>query len=87
MAVGRIKFWKASRGWGAIVSDEVPADVWLHYSAFTDSPAVTYSADGIEVRREGEPVDELPAGTVIEFEWEPCVQDSFRFRATSARRL
>jgi CspA family cold shock protein len=28
-----VKFWKAEKGWGAIVLDDVDFDVWGHFSA------------------------------------------------------
>ena len=87
MAVGTIKFWKASRGWGAIVTNDAPGEVWLHFSAFSDTPQVTVESEGTEIFREGDPLGELAPGSRIEFESEPCEQDSFRFRATTARRL
>ena len=33
MTRGRVKFFKTEKGWGAITSAEVPADVWVHFSA------------------------------------------------------
>jgi len=29
---GRVKFFKADKGWGGIESDETPGDVWVHHS-------------------------------------------------------
>jgi CspA family cold shock protein len=31
--LGTVKFWKAEKGWGAIVLDDVDFDVWGHFSA------------------------------------------------------
>ena len=33
MLEGRVKFFKAEKGWGAIVCDSLPTDVWVHYSS------------------------------------------------------
>ena len=30
---GTVKFWKAEKGWGAIVLDDTGFDVWGHFSA------------------------------------------------------
>ena len=32
MAHGVVKFFKTEKGWGVIVSPEVPGDVWVHFS-------------------------------------------------------
>jgi CspA family cold shock protein len=29
---GRVKFFKAEKGWGGIESEETPGEVWFHYS-------------------------------------------------------
>ena len=29
---GRVKFFRPGKGWGGIVSDDVPADIWVHFS-------------------------------------------------------
>jgi CspA family cold shock protein len=29
---GRVKFFKAEKGWGGIESADTPADVWVHFS-------------------------------------------------------
>jgi CspA family cold shock protein len=29
---GRVKFFKAEKGWGGIESHDTPFDVWVHYS-------------------------------------------------------
>jgi CspA family cold shock protein len=29
---GRVKFFRAEKGWGGIESKETPGDVWVHYS-------------------------------------------------------
>ena len=31
-ATGTVKFWKGEKGWGAVVSDQVPADVFIHFA-------------------------------------------------------
>jgi cold shock protein len=70
MTRGRVKFFKAEKGWGAISSDQVPADIWVHFS---DIEMTGYRA--------------FTAGDIVEFEYEECRQDSFRFRATRARYI
>jgi cold shock protein len=30
---GRVKFFRADKGWGGIESGETPGDVWVHFSA------------------------------------------------------
>ncbi len=29
---GRVKFFRPEKGWGGIVSADVPGDVWVHFS-------------------------------------------------------
>ena len=29
---GIVKFFKADKGWGALVTPELPSDVWVHFS-------------------------------------------------------
>lgn len=67
-----MKFFKAEKGWGAIVSDELPPglDAFVHFSVI--------EADGFRVFDEGD---------VVDFDYVPAVQDSFRFLATRARRI
>ncbi|MFC7623413.1 cold-shock protein [Microlunatus sp. GCM10028923] len=72
MARGTVKFYKSDKGWGAISSAELPPGL----DAF-----VHYSAI------EAEGFRELHQGDEVDFDYEPAVQDSFRFVATRARRL
>lgn len=30
VAVGTVKFWNAEEGWGVLVSQDLPGDVWVH---------------------------------------------------------
>lgn len=47
--LGRVKFFKPEKGWGRIVSDDVPGDVWVHFSAIDMS--------GYKSLEEGQVVD------------------------------
>lgn len=71
MARGIVKFYLAERGWGAISSDELPSG----QDAF-----VHYSAI------EGSGYRSLDEGDVVDFDYEPAIQDSFRWVATRARK-
>jgi CspA family cold shock protein len=72
VARGVVKFFKETKGWGAISSGELPEgqDAWVHYSVIA--------------RDDRHP---LRAGDVVEFEFERARQDSFTFRATWAHRV
>lgn len=72
MATGVVKFYKAEKGWGAISSPELPDSL----DAFVHFSAI--EAEGYKAFEQGDQV---------EFDYEPAQQDSFRFRATRARRL
>jgi CspA family cold shock protein len=41
---GRVKFFKADKGWGGIESDEAPGDVWVHVSVIEMQGFRTLSA-------------------------------------------
>jgi CspA family cold shock protein len=45
---GRVKFWRPDKGWGGIESDEVPGDVWVHFSVI-DAPGFRELAAGDQV--------------------------------------
>ena len=32
LVLGIVKFFKADKGWGVLVSDKLPSDVWVHFS-------------------------------------------------------
>ena len=32
MVLGIVKFFKTDKGWGVLVSPELPSDVWVHFS-------------------------------------------------------
>jgi CspA family cold shock protein len=72
MARGKVKFFKAQKGWGAIASAELPPgqDAWVHFSAI-----------------EGDGYRALDEGDAVDFDFEPAIQDSFRFRVTRARKI
>ncbi|WP_152362218.1 cold-shock protein [Microlunatus speluncae] len=72
MAEGTVKFWKSEKGWGAIASPELPEGL----DAFAHFSAI-----------EAEGFRELTQGDRVEFDYEPAVQDSFRFVATRVRKL
>lgn len=67
---GRVRFWNADRGWGAISSDELPEgqDAFTHCSVL-----------------EGRGFRELQAGDLVEFEAVPARQDSFRWVTEQVR--
>ncbi|NWJ74278.1 cold shock domain-containing protein [Pseudonocardia sp. ICBG1122] len=72
MATGVVKFSKAEKGWGAISSPDLPDG----HDAFVHVSDI--DAEGYKTFEQGDR---------IEFDYEPARQDSFRFRATRARRL
>lgn len=72
LATGVVKFYKAEKGWGAISSPELPDGL----DAFVHFSAI--EAEGYKAFEQGDQV---------EFDYEPAQPDSFRSRATRARRL
>lgn len=72
MAHGTVKFFKPDKGYGAIMSADLPGglDAWVHFSAI--------EMDGYRC---------LAAGDLVEFDYEAIQQDSFRFVATQVRKL
>jgi CspA family cold shock protein len=72
MARGTVKFFNADKGYGAIVSADLPDgfDAWVHFSVI--------EMDGYRF---------LGAGDQVEFGYEAAQQDSFRFVATWVRKL
>lgn len=75
MAQGTVKFFKAERGWGEIASPELPegCDAFVHFSAIETADPAGYRA--------------FQEGDRVEFDFEQAQQDSFRYRATRARKL
>jgi cold shock protein len=67
MTRGTVKFYKADKGWGAISSPELPEG----FDAWVHFSAI--EMDGYRA---------LEPGSEVEFDYEPVIQDSFRFRAT-----
>lgn len=72
MARGVVKFFRAEKGWGAISSDELPPGMDVW---------VHFSAIA------GDGYKSLEAGDEVEFEYEAAQQDSFNYRATTARKI
>lgn len=71
VTVGIVKFFKAEKGWGAISSVDIPDG---------EDAFAHFSSTEIDGYRE------LEAGELVGFDYEPTVQDSFRWIATSVRR-
>jgi CspA family cold shock protein len=46
---GRVKFFRPEKGWGGIVSADVPGDVWVHFSVI--------EGDGYRELNDGEEVE------------------------------
>ena len=72
ISTGVVKFYKATKGWGAI-SDAAtaPWDIWFSFSHVVGD----FRSPPVE------------AGQRVEVEYERADQDSFRYRARSVRRL
>lgn len=67
---GRVKWFNAQKGIGAISCPETaPDDVWVHFSMI----------EGTDYRA-------LAEGEEVEMEYEPARQDSFNYRALRVRR-
>ena len=50
---GRVKFFRAEKGWGGIESSDTPADVWVHFSHIEGAGYRTLEAgDAVEFRWE-----------------------------------
>lgn len=71
MVFGMVKFFKSDKGWGAISSAALPTG----HDAFVHFSVI--EADGYRAFEVGDEVD---------FDFEPAIQDSFRFIATRARK-
>jgi CspA family cold shock protein len=72
MAKGVVKFYKSEKGWGAISSAELP-DGMDAWVGFMHIECNGYRS--------------LEAGDAVDFDYEAAQQDSFRYRATRARKL
>jgi cold shock protein len=72
VARGVVKFYKEEKGWGAISCADLPAGL----DAWVHFSAI--EADGYR---------SFEAGDQVDFDYEPARQDSFRFRATRARKI
>jgi CspA family cold shock protein len=72
MARGKVKFYKPDKGYGAIASPDLPDG----FDAWVHFSAI--EMDGFRF---------LDAGDLVEFDYEPAHQDSFRFVATRVRKL
>lgn len=67
---GTVKWWKREKGYGVVLTPE------------TAPKGIWVSFIHIE----GEGFRELVQGEAVDIEYEPAMQDSFRFRATRVRR-
>lgn len=76
MAEGIVKFYKTTKGWGAVSCAELPVgqDVFVHFSV-------------VEVEVEVDGYRELDPGDVVELDYEPGRQDGFSYVATRVLRL
>ena len=72
VARGVVKSYRDEKGWGGISSDELPPG----HDCWVHFSVI-----------EGDGYRTLQAGDVVEFEHEPAVQDSWRFRATRVTKL
>lgn len=70
MPRGIVKFFKSSKGWGAITSDELAdgQDAFVHFSVIESGGYRAW--DG---------------GDIVDFDYETARQDIFHFRAISLR--
>jgi CspA family cold shock protein len=71
MTEGVVKFYRPEKGWGAISSTELPEG----QDAFVHFSVI--EMPGYRLLEEGE---------IVDFDYKPVIQDSFRFLATSVRR-
>ena len=46
---GRVKFWRGEKGWGGVEGDDLPGDVWVHFSHV--------EMEGYTVLTPGQPVE------------------------------
>lgn len=72
MAFGTVRFFKVDKGWGAISSDDLPTGL----DAFVHFSAI-----------QSEGYRSFDAGDEVDFDFEPAIQDSFRFIATRAQKV
>jgi CspA family cold shock protein len=72
MTRGTVKFYKEDKGYGAIASPDLPDG----FDAWVHFSAI-----------EGDGYRSLEVGALVDFDYEPAQQDSFRFRATRVRKL
>ena len=70
--IGRVKFFRSDKGWGAIVTPSLPHDVWVHFSSI--------EGEGFRSLDEGDPVE-----FTYEDCWGR--QDSWHYRTTWCRRV
>ena len=45
--LGIVKFFKADKGWGVLVSAELPSDVWVHFSVIEMDGFRTFAAGDV----------------------------------------
>lgn len=72
MSHGTVKFFNPDKGWGAIASPELPDG----FDAWVHFSVI-----------EAEGFRSLEQGDDVEFDYEAARQDSFRYRATRARKV
>ena len=69
---GTVKYWREDKGYGVIASDATaPWDIWCHFGQIVDMPGFR----------------SFNAGDRVEVVYVRTDQESFRYRATSARRI
>ena len=69
---GRVKFYRQEKGWGGIVTPDLPFDVWVHFGVI--------DTEGYRSLNEGDSVE-------FKYEDCWGHQDSWHYRATWARRI
>jgi CspA family cold shock protein len=68
---GIVKFFKADKGWGALVTPELPSDVWVHFSVI--------ERDGFRELEAGDEVDfDVEAAVQDSFRFAPHERGSSR---------
>ncbi|MFZ0088605.1 MAG: cold shock domain-containing protein [Solirubrobacteraceae bacterium] len=72
MAVATVKSFNDEEGWGVLTSEEVPGDIWVHFSHI--------EGDGYRELRAGQHVD-------VDWEHFPAGQDGYVYRARRVRPL
>jgi cold shock protein len=71
--IATVRQWSDDEGWGVVSVDEIPDDVWVHFSAI--------QIEGYKSLKPGERIEVRVEGPL------PFDQDGYRYRATAARRI